>query len=114
MARAKKKVRREAKRPRAKVAPKRAAAKRKGAGSDVERRWAEYWQRRKELEEAVAKVREAREALARLVEMERARRGEFEQVKGSLTELLDVEPASPSRPMAVPNEPREAGAKSKV
>lgn len=114
MARAKKKTRQEAKAPRSKAVTKKAASKRKSAGTDVEKRWTVYWQRRSELEDAVAKVREARDALAQLVEVERTRRSEFEQVKASLTELLDVEPASPSRPVAVPSEPREAGAKSKA
>jgi hypothetical protein len=114
VARAKKKVRREAKVPRSKAISKGSGSKRKGAGSDVEKRWAAYWQRRNELEEAVGKVRQAREALAELVEIERKRRSEFEQVKASLTEMLDVEPASPSRPVAVPSEPRDAGAKSRV
>jgi chromosome segregation ATPase len=114
VARAKKKVRRETKQPRPKAASKRSASKKKGAGSDVEKRWAEYWRRRNELEEAVAQVKEARDALARLVEIERTRRSEFEQVKASLTELLDVEPANPNRPVAVPSEPREPGVKHKA
>lgn len=114
MARAKKKVRRETKQPRPKAASKRTASKKKGAGSDVEKRWAEYWQRRNELEDAVARVKEARDALTRLVEVERTRRNDFEQVKASLTELLDVEPANPSRPVAVPSEPRDAGLKNRA
>lgn len=113
MARAKSKTKKEPRRPRSAEPAKRTAAKQKGAGSDVEKRWSAYWQHRNELEEAVAKVREAREALARFVEIERARRTEFEQVKASLTELLDVEPAHPARPVALASEPRELAAKSK-
>jgi hypothetical protein len=123
VARAKSRTKREAKRPRTKAVSRKTASKktasgktaskRKGSESDVEKRWSAYWQRRNDLEEAVAKVREAREALASFVEIERSRRAEFEQVKASLTELLDVEPAVQSRPVAVPSEPREAGARAK-
>lgn len=52
-----------------------------------------------------------REALAAAGEIERTRRAEFDQVKRTLTDLLDVEPAGPQRPVAVPNEPREAANK---
>jgi hypothetical protein len=63
------------------------------AGSEVERRWKEYWSRRKQLEEAVEKVRTAAAALKSAQELEKTRRAEFDDIKRSLTSLLDVEPA---------------------
>lgn len=96
--------------PAAKPKPAARARRAKGApGSDVERRWNEYWACRKKLEEAVEEVRGAREALQVAQDAERACRSEFETIKGSLTDLLDVEPASGARsqPTAVP---RQGGA----
>ncbi len=68
------------------------------AGSEVERRWKEYWARRKQLEEAVEKVRAAAAALKSAQELEKTRRAEFDDIKRSLTTLLDVDPAgTPAR-----------------
>lgn len=81
------------------VARPRAAASSKAApGSDVERRWKEYWASRTKLEAAVEQVKRAREALHAAQETERECRTGFEAIKASLTELLDVEsPAGPTR-----------------
>jgi hypothetical protein len=81
----------------------------------VERRWKEYWARRTQLEEAVAKVRAATDALKAAQEAERARRGEFDAIKRTLTTLLDVEPASsvPARePVALQHGLAEAAPKA--
>jgi hypothetical protein len=68
------------------------------ASSEVERRWKEYWARRKQLEEAVEKVRLAAAALKSAQELEKTRRAEFDDIKRSLTTLLDVDPvAAPAR-----------------
>lgn len=114
MARAKSKTKRQSKGARGEEPKKRGASKRQSGGNDLEKRWSAYWQHRGELEEAIAKVREAREALARLVEIERTRRAAFEQVKTALTELLDVEPATPVRPAALPSDPKDATVKAKA
>ena len=74
-------------------------------GSDVERRWKEYWACRKQLEDSVEKVRAARETLQKAQDEERARRTEFDEIRRSLTTLLDVEPASSQQrqqPVALP------------
>jgi hypothetical protein len=64
----------------------------------VGQRWKEYWARRKQLEEAVERVRTAAAALKSAQELEKTRRAEFDDVKRSLTTLLDVDPvAAPSR-----------------
>lgn len=81
-------------------------AKARGAATSavdaqVEERWREYWSRRTALEDAVSQVREAREALNLAIERESACRAEFDEIKRGLTELLDVEPAGPPRPVAV-------------
>ena len=76
------------------------------AKNDVEKRWSEYWRLRKELEDAVAKVRTAREGLSKAMELERGRCAQFEQVKAALTKLLDVEPAAAPRPVPLATEPR--------
>lgn len=114
--RAKKKSARGA-RPRAPVRPKAKPAARsrtslKGGspGSDVERRWKEYWACRTKLEEAVDTVKSAREALTAAQEAERACRSEFEAIKSSLTTLLDVEPASGPQKQPTPMTPRTGGA----
>ncbi|MBM4267132.1 MAG: hypothetical protein FJ144_11060 [Deltaproteobacteria bacterium] len=70
-------------------------------GSDVERRWKEYWNSRSLLEDAVEKVKLARDSLQKAQETERNRRAEFDQIKRSLTTLLDVEPAGSAQPKAV-------------
>jgi hypothetical protein len=72
-----------------------------GAGTEVEKRWQEYWDCRKRLEETVELVRSAREALQQAQEAERARRIEFDKVKGTLTTLLDVEPATSAQPRPI-------------
>jgi hypothetical protein len=74
------------------------ARSKSGAETEVEKRWQEYWDCRKRLEEAVARVRTAREALQQAQESEHARRIEFDKVKGTLTTLLDVEPATSMQP----------------
>ena len=66
----------------------------KGASSEVEQRWKEYWSCREELESACDAVRRAQEQLATATEAERERRVAFEQTKSSLKDLLEVE--SPS------------------
>ncbi len=67
--------------------------------SEVERRWKEYWACRTKLEDAVETVTAAREALQTAQETERTSRAEFEVLKGSLTTLLDVDPAGgPQKP----------------
>lgn len=83
----------------------------KGAApdSDVERRWNEYWACRTKLEDAVATVKSAREALTAAQEAERACRAEFESIKGSLTTLLDVEPASGPQKQPTPMPQRSGG-----
>ncbi len=68
--------------------------KKSEAESEVEKHWQQYWDCRKRLEEAVSLVRAAREALAQAQEQERGRRIEFDKVKGSLTNLLDVDPVA--------------------
>jgi len=85
-------------------------------GGEVERRWKEYWARRKRLEEAVDKVRVASEALKGAQEDEKARRADFNEIKRSLTDLLDVDPAgAPQRePIQLPRSlpevaPKQAG-----
>ncbi len=102
MARAKKKTKARAKpksKPRAKAAStaQKSAAKgtRKKAGTEVERRWKEYWRIRKELEDVVAKVRSAKEALDAAMDLERTKREDFDETRRILTQLLDVEPAGP-------------------
>ncbi len=81
--------------PRGPAKPEPRAAKGKAGDSGVEKRWREYWKCRKELEDAVEKVRAAREALNGALDAERSRREAFEDVKRTLTDLLDVEPAGP-------------------
>jgi len=106
---ARKKVSKPKKAPAKRPAPKAAGRTRTSAGgrgsggpqSEVEKHWQEYWDCRKRLEEAVAKVRSARDALQQAQEAERARRIEFDKVKGTLTTLLDVEPAASSQPRPV-------------
>jgi hypothetical protein len=73
----------------------RAAKGRKGggAGSEVERRWREYWDNRKALESAVTAVRDAQAKLATARDAERGLREKFEATKDSLKQLLEVEPA---------------------
>lgn len=91
---AKKKAAPRAKAAKPKPAQRRAGGKTKSAAeSDVERRWNEYWASRTTLEQAVEQVKDARAALATAQDAERACRSEFEEIKRSLTELLDVEPA---------------------
>ena len=91
-------------------------------GSEVERRWKEYWACRKQLEDAVEKVRAATEVLKSTQEQEKARRTEFEEIKRSLTKLLDVDPVAAasvrepipiqrSLPEAPPKETAEFGRK---
>jgi hypothetical protein len=82
------------------------------AESAVEKRWTEYWDSRKKLEDAVASVRAAREALQQAQELERSHRIEFDKVKGTLTTLLDVEPAglSQSRPQQLGADPAASSA----
>ncbi len=83
---------------------------------EVERRWTEYWACRKRLEEMVEKVRAAGEALKGAQEQEKACRAEFDDIKRSLTKLLDVDPAgAPTRePIPLPRSlpevtPKQAG-----
>jgi hypothetical protein len=90
-----------AKKPAARAKSKtKSRVKKSEAESQVEQHWQQYWDCRKRLEEAVSLVRDAREALQKSQEAERSRRIEFDKVKGSLTTLLDVEPAT-SQPHAV-------------
>jgi hypothetical protein len=89
---AREKRKKASRRPAPATAAKRPAKASDSAGSDVERRWKEYWARRKQLEEAVEKVRAASEALKSAQEQEKNRRAEFDEIKRSLTKLLDVDP----------------------
>jgi hypothetical protein len=73
-------------------APPKASPKANAPGTEVERRWQDYWDRRSRLEQAVDAVRTATAALKKAQEDERARRTEFDEVKKTLTTLLDVEP----------------------
>lgn len=85
------------KKPAAKKAagPKRAG---KGQQTDVERRWRQYWQHRTDLETAVAEVSRCEASLTAARQLERARRDAFNQAKGHLQELLEVEaPSTASR-----------------
>jgi hypothetical protein len=66
-----------------------------GKRSAVEQRWTEYWTRRQELEDAVARVRVAREALEQALAAEQSLRGAFDETKRALKDLLDVDPAEP-------------------
>jgi hypothetical protein len=100
----------------AQPAPARAAKSAAAAGGEVERRWKEYWARRKQLEDAVEKVRAATEALRGAQADEKTRRAEFDEVKRSLTTLLDVDPVGqPARePIQLPRSlpevtPKQAG-----
>jgi outer membrane protein TolC len=104
-----------ARRPAAPKPPKGAAAKASSPGSEVERRWKDYWERRSRLELAVEAVRSATTELKKAQEDEKARRAEFEEVKRSLTTLLDVDPVgAPARdpiplPRSVPEPPKQVG-----
>ena len=95
---------------------KRAAKSNDSGAGGVERHWKEYWASRKRLEEAVEKVRAASEVLKSTQELEKARRTEFEEIKRSLTRLLDVDPVAVStrEPITLPRTlpqtaPKEAG-----
>jgi hypothetical protein len=85
-----------------------------GRATEVERRWSEYWQQRTELEEAVAAVREAEQALGTARDLERKRRSAFETAKSSLQTLLEVESPTASAAAArrmlelPPSEPKPA------
>jgi hypothetical protein len=93
-----------------KAAPAKGSARGKGSpGNEVERRWNEYWSCRQQLEDAVEKVRLAREVLQKAQEAERERRAEFEGIKRSLTALLDVEAPGASQRQAVATLPQPAG-----
>lgn len=91
--------------------PKKRAAAARGktrsgpAGSHVEERWNEYWQCRQDLETAVARVQEAGQMLSEAQEAERAARAAFNEIKGSLTELLDVDPADPDSDLGAEPDP---------
>jgi hypothetical protein len=91
-------------RPAPAKAAKGTAKRSESAGSEVERRWKEYWARRKQLEEAVEKVRAASDTLKSAQEQEKTRRAEFDEIKRSLTKLLDVDPVGgPARePILLP------------
>jgi hypothetical protein len=84
-------------------------------GTEVERRWKDYWERRSRLERAVEAVRAATTELKKAQEDEKARRAEFEEVKRSLTTLLDVDPVgAPTRdpiPLqrSLPEPPKQVG-----
>jgi outer membrane protein TolC len=101
-------------RPAAPKSPK-GAAKASAPGSEVERRWKDYWERRSRLERAVEAVRAASAELKKAQEDEKARRAEFEEVKRSLTTLLDVDPVgAPARdpiplPRGLPEPPKQVG-----
>ena len=71
-------------------------------GTEVEKRWKDYWARRKQLEEAVEKVRAASTALRSAQELEKTRRAEFDEIKQSLTTLLDVDPVSAATREPIP------------
>jgi len=92
--------------PGARPSPKgsKASPKANAPGSEVERRWQDYWERRSRLEQAVEAVRSATAELKKAQEDEKARRAEFDEVKKTLTTLLDVEPvgsaAAPTPPAA--------------
>lgn len=120
--RAKKKPARAASRPKAraraakkapggKAAAKPAArgAASPGASNDVERRWKEYWAARKKLEAAVETVKAARDALNEAQEAERSCRSAFDEIKRSLTELLDVDPAGGPQRGPTPMPRRQQG-----
>ena len=96
MARAK--TKKTAQRPAPAAAAKRAGASKGSAGGEVTRRWADYWKCRKQLEESVERVRAATQALRSAQEQEKARRVEFDEIKRSLTKLLDVDPVAPREP----------------
>lgn len=81
--------------PRAKSSPKGKSSKKSG-GTEVEKRWAEYWRCRKQLEEACESVSSAQEKLAEAMELERSRRTVFEETKKALELLLEVAPPSPT------------------
>lgn len=101
-------------RPATPKAPK-AAAKANTPGTEVERRWKDYWERRSRLELAVEAVRKSTAELKKAQEDEKARRAEFEEVKRSLTTLLDVDPVgAPARdpiplPRSIPEPPKQVG-----
>jgi len=96
------------KKPAAKAKPRRAGG-RKGAGqaTEVERRWAGYLEQRTNLEEAVAAVQEAAEALAAARQVEAERRKQFDAEKRALEQLLEVEAASARRPEKPERKPLE-------
>jgi hypothetical protein len=83
------------------------ATARKRAGTptqsdEVERQWGTYWACRKRLEEMVEKVRAAGEALRNAQEQEKACRAEFDDIKRSLTKLLEVDPAGAAAREPIP------------
>jgi len=84
--------------------PTKSSPKANAPGSEVERRWQDYWERRSRLEQAVEAVRTATAALKKAQDDEKLRRAEFDEVKKTLTTLLDVEPvgnpAAPAPPVA--------------
>lgn len=96
------KTKKTARRPAPTKAAKRAAKPTDSGGSEVERHWKEYWAHRKQLEEAVQKVRTAGEALKRAQEQEKAHRARFDDIKRSLTRLLDVDPVPPPTREPIP------------
>lgn len=85
-------------RPPAAPKPAKGAAKASSPGTEVERRWQDYWERRSKLEHAVEAVRSATAELKKAQEEEKTRRTEFEEVKKTLTTLLDVEPVGAVAP----------------
>jgi hypothetical protein len=98
------KAKKAARRPAPKQATPRVAKRKESGGSEVERRWKEYWVRRKQLEEAVGKVRAASDVLKSAREQEKTRRAEFDEIKRLLTKLLDIDPvdASAREPIPLP------------
>lgn len=94
-AKAKPKAKRKAapKKKPAKAAPKK--RKGKSGGTEVEKRWAEYWRCRRQLEEACDTVREAQGRLSEALQLEQERRSVFEETKAALEQLLEVAPPTP-------------------
>lgn len=88
--------------PRRPAPVKKAAKSSESAGTEVEKRWKEYWARRKQLEDAVEKVRVASTALKSAQELEKTRRAEFDEIKQSLTTLLDVDPVGAATREPIP------------
>jgi hypothetical protein len=93
----------------AKARPRSAGGKKRGSGqaTEVERRWADYLEQRTALEESVAAVQAASEALSSARQIEAERRKQFDEQKRALEQLLEVEAASARRPDKPERKPLE-------